>query len=115
MQNGMEWSATYTFGELRYIRRAKGGRGFESSAVVSAQLLFFLLRLFGKGLLDGFARQHLVAHGCVINETGDDDRRLFQILRQQAVINVHVGMMRARFVLNRILNKLESRNANSVE
>src|SRR5437667_5403370 len=115
MQSGMGWSGAYTFGELRYIRRAKGGRGFESSTVVSAQLLFFLLRLFGKRLLDRLARQHLVAHGCVINETGDDDRRLFQVVRQQAVINVHVGMMSARFILNRVLNKLESRNANCVE
>src|SRR5258707_15507694 len=78
-------------------------------------LLLFLLRLPGQRRLEGLARQHLVAHRSLVHKAGDDNGCLLQIVGLKAVIDVHVGVVGTRLVLNWILDELESRNPNRVE
>ena len=47
------------------------------SLLVLLSLLFFLFRFFWQRLFDGLAGQHLIAHGGVVDEGGDDDGHLF--------------------------------------
>jgi hypothetical protein len=61
------------------------------------------------------ARQHLVAHGGVVHEAGHDDRRLFQIVGRRFLVDIQVGMVHARAVVERILDELESRQPDRVE
>ena len=63
----------------------------------------------------GLARQHLVAHGGVVHKNGFHHRGLRQVLGLQAFVGVHVRVVRARAVIERVLDKLESRNADCVE
>ena len=53
--------------------QAKGSAATRKKA---ALLVVFLLWLRGQRLLDRFARQHLVTHGCVVDEAGNDDSDL---------------------------------------
>src|SRR5204863_4195735 len=62
-----------------------------------------------------FSRQFFVAHGGVIDEGGHDDGGLLEVILRGAVEYVHVGMVRARAVLQRILDELETGEADSVE
>jgi hypothetical protein len=52
--------------------------------------LFLLLRFLQQSLFDRFAGQHLLALGCVVDEAGDDNRSLLQIVGLQAIVDVHV-------------------------
>src|SRR5580692_77790 len=61
------------------------------------------------------AREHLVAHGRVVDEDGLDHRRLCQIFRLQSFVRVHIRVVRTRAVIQRILNELEPRDAHRVE
>src|SRR5262245_61301631 len=63
----------------------------------------------------GFARQLVVTHGCVIDKGRYDRCSLLHILFLDAVIDVHVGVMCAASVLNGILNELEAWNPDCVE
>src|SRR5258706_10297483 len=76
---------------------------------------FFILRFLRQRLLNRLARQHLVAHGCVVDKAGDDYADLFQIVGLQAIIHIHIRVVGARLILDRILNELESRNADGIE
>src|SRR5579872_1831202 len=53
--------------------------------------------------------QHLVALRGVVHKDRFHNSRLRQILRLQSLIQIHIRVMRARSVIQRILNKLESR------
>ena len=53
------------------------------------------------------ARNHLCPRGRVVDEPRLNRRGLFQVVWLQAVIDVHVGVVRARAILQRILNELE--------
>src|SRR5450755_576475 len=63
----------------------------------------------------GLARQHLVAHSGVVDESGFDRRGLREILGLQGLVSVHVGVMRACAVVEWILDELKAGNADSVE
>ena len=78
---------------------------FERSGLLVAQL----------GVGHGFARNHLVAHGGVVEEDGLDGGDLREIGRLQALVGVHVGVVSAAFVVGRILNELEAGQADGVE
>ena len=78
-------------------------------------LLIFLLWLFRQRLLNGLAGEHLVAHGGVVYEAGYDHADLLEIIGLQAVVDIHVGVVGAGFVLDGILNELESGDTDGVE
>jgi hypothetical protein len=61
------------------------------------------------------AWQHLVSHGRVIDKNRFNHRRLPEVARLQPLISVHVGMRAARIVIQRILNKLKTRNPDRIE
>src|SRR4051794_15462815 len=74
--------------------------------------LALFLRL---GMGQRFARQHLVAHRSVVYEDRLDGSRLREIVWLQAFVQIHVGVMRARSVIQRVLNELEARNPDGVK
>src|SRR5271154_7594678 len=78
-------------------------------------LLLFLFRSFRQWFLDGLARQHLVAHGGVVDESRDNYGGLLQVFWLQPVIHVHVRVVCAGFVIERILNELESWDADGIK
>ena len=61
------------------------------------------------------ARQHLGAIGRVVDKRSDDGRRLHQVAGLDAVVDVHIGVVRARVVVHRVLNELEAGQAHGVE
>src|SRR5579859_6419498 len=65
--------------------------------------------------LDGLAREHLIAHRRVIDEVGNNHSDLPQILELHTIVNIHIRVMRARLVLDRVLDELESWNAYCIE
>src|SRR5215472_2156065 len=73
-----------------------------------ARLLRLRLRKWSPG-------KHLFAIGRMIDKRGHDGRRLREISTLNTVIHVHIGVMRPRPVLQRILNERKSGNTDSVE
>jgi len=61
------------------------------------------------------AGQHFLAHGRLIDEGGHDDGRLHKVLGQEMVIDVHVRVMNAGRIVERVLDELEGREADIVE
>src|SRR5262245_11012362 len=61
-----------------------------------------------RGLRKRLARQHLIAVGREVHERGDDDGVLAHVLVLDALVDVHVRVVRARAVLDRILDELEA-------
>src|SRR5271165_2682918 len=62
-----------------------------------------------------FTREHLVAHGGVVDESGFDERGLGQVFGLQAFVGVHVRMMCARGIVERVLDELKAGEADGVE
>src|SRR5207245_309537 len=58
------------------------------------------------------ARKHFVAVGGHVDERGDDDGHLLHVGFLDAFVNVHVGMMGARIVVQGILDELKAGQAN---
>ena len=80
------------------------------------------IRLLARGPGSGSPRlrqwlpwQQTVAIRRVISERGDDHRVLHQIFSLEPIVDVHVGVMRNRVVLDLILHELETWQANVVE
>src|SRR5690349_6716903 len=67
------------------------------------------------GLWQRFTRYHSIAHGCIIYKSSHNGSGLFQIIQLQMIISVHVGVMRARSIIKRVLDKLETRNTYYIE
>src|SRR6266571_1815078 len=61
------------------------------------------------------AGQHAFTGGRVIYERRDDGRDLHQVAPLDAIVDVHVGVMRARLVLDRVLDELEAWKSHGVE
>jgi len=57
----------------------------------------------------------LIAHGRVIDKTGYNGGSLFQVVGLQVIVCVHIGVVRAGAVFDRVLNELETRQTNPVE
>jgi hypothetical protein len=53
-------------------------------------LFVFLFRFSGQRLFEGLAGEHLVSHGCVVNKASDDYSNLLEIIRLQAIVDVHI-------------------------
>src|SRR5258707_15473379 len=81
----------------------------------SRVLIFFQRWRWWQLFLNGLARELLIALRRHIHKRRDDHRHLLQVFRLQAVIDVHVGVVRARVVFDWILYELEPRDAGSVE
>ena len=62
-----------------------------------------------------FPRQHLVAHGCVVNKDRFHRSRLRQIIRLQPFIQIHIGVVGPGSVIQRILNELEAGNVHRIK
>src|SRR5262245_311606 len=61
------------------------------------------------------SRQLFVAVGGVVDEGGNDDRVLAHVLFLDALVAVHVGVVRPRVVLHVVLDELESGQAHPIE
>ncbi len=61
------------------------------------------------------ARQHLVAHCRVIDKYGLHGRGLGEIGGLQPLIHIHIGMVRARAIIQAILDELKTRNADGIK
>src|SRR5271165_710852 len=61
------------------------------------------------------ARQHLVTHGGVVNKDRFDRGGLGEVLGLQPLVGVHVRVMRAGAVVQRVLNELKSWNPDGVK
>src|SRR5580692_12925930 len=61
-----------------------------------------------------FALDHFVAVGGQVDEARDDDRHLLHVWFLNALVDVHVGVMRARVVVHGILDELEAREPDGV-
>ena len=72
-----------------------------------------LLLEFGVG--HRLAGQHLIPHGGVVDEDRFNERGLRQIFRLESLVGIHIRMMRPRIVIERVLHKLEARDAHSVK
>ena len=62
-----------------------------------------------------FARDHLVAHGGVVDEGRFDRCGLLEVGRLEALVNILVRVVGAGFIVERILNELEAGKADGVE
>src|SRR6266576_3758503 len=62
-----------------------------------------------------FTREQLVSCRRVIHERSNNGRGLHQVARLNAIVHIHIGMMRASGVFHRILNELEARESDGVE
>jgi hypothetical protein len=87
-----------------------GGFYAGHDALERRELLFFQF-----GMRQRLARQHLFAHGGVVDEGSFDGGGLSEIFGLQGLISVHVGVMRAGAVVERILDELKAGNADGVE
>src|SRR5438128_1430959 len=74
---------------------------------VLQRILMLLLQL---GMRQRLPRQHLVTRGSVVDEDRFNHGRLRQIVRLQAFVGILVGVVRARGVVELILDELEARN-----
>src|SRR5712692_3617403 len=63
----------------------------------------------------GFARELFVAHRGLVNERGHNSRGLLHVIGLNAIEHVLIRVMRARIVLDLVLDKLKSRQADTVE
>ncbi len=72
-----------------------------------------LLAEFGVG--QRLAREHLVAHGCVVDEDRFDRRGLFQVPGLEVFVDVLIGVVGFGFVVERVLDELEAGDADRVE
>src|SRR6516225_9162583 len=66
-------------------------------------------------LIDRLTWHLLIGHRGVIRKRRQNDSRLLQIFSLNPVIHILVGMMCATAVFQRVLNKLESRQADRIE
>ena len=63
----------------------------------------------------GFARKEIGAHRGLPGEARDDDGRLHQVLALEPLVGVQVRVVRARLVLDLVLDELEPGQADGVE
>src|SRR3989442_69270 len=62
-----------------------------------------------------FAWQHIFTHGSVVDERCQHRRRLHEIAGLRVIVNIQFRMMRARSIVERVLNELEPRQPHRVE
>src|SRR4029077_1774988 len=86
--------------------------GFRAGHYVFEWLLTLWLEF---GMRQRLTREHLVAHGRVVNKSCFHERGLSEILGLQALVGVHVRMMRARAVIERILDELKTGQNDAAE
>src|SRR5881296_1734052 len=63
----------------------------------------------------GLARNHFVAIGGQVDEGSDDHGHLLHVRLLDALVDVHVGMVGARVVVQRVLDELKAGEADGVE
>ena len=80
--------------------------------ILSADYTDFFALSRSRGWL---ARQLLVAHRSLVNKRRHDRRRLLHVVGLNPIKYVLVLVMRARVVLDLILNKLKTRKSDRVE
>ena len=99
---------------LRLVRLVGGARVARSCRWIQIRERCVLL-LAQFGVRERFARDHLIAHGGVVDEDGFDRGDLLQVAGLQVLVGVHVGVVRAGFVVGVVLNELEAGDADGVE
>src|SRR5207302_3539589 len=73
------------------------------------------LRARGLRFGQGLARDHFVAVGGQVDERSDDHGHLLHVRLLNALVDVHVGMMSARVVVQRILDESKTGQADGIE
>src|SRR5262245_49408085 len=97
-------------------RRAKGSRSPGLASVESVMRLRRSGRLRGSRVRgERLSRHHSIAHGRVVRERRHDRRSLHQVVLLQPLVEIHVGVMGPRFVLQLVLDELEGRQPHFVE
>src|SRR5262245_38922847 len=71
--------------------------------------------LWWKWLRQRLAWEEIFTHGSVVNNRGDDGGGLHEVAGFCVVVNVHLGVMGASCVIERVLDELEARKSNGVE
>jgi len=77
--------------------------------------LWFLWSDLGLRFGQGLSWQHFWTIGGMKDERGHNGRGLHQIARLDALINIHVRVMRSSFVFHGVLNELKTRQPDRVE
>jgi len=62
-----------------------------------------------------FPRDHLIAHCGVVDEDGFNRGDLLKVRWLQALVGIHIGMVGPCLIVQRVLNKLEARDANGIK
>src|ERR1051326_6876523 len=78
-------------------------------------LLFFRGRRWRQLFFDRLAREHLVALRRHVHKRRHDYRHLLKVFRLEAIVDVHVGVVGARVVLDGVLYELEAGNTYRIE
>src|SRR4051812_31600526 len=100
-----------------------------SNAIVRLRLIRFFLRFSSRHrtlerlpallvelwMREWLAWQHLVAHRGIEDEDGFHGRGLGQVFLLQALVRIHIGVVRTAAVIKRVLDELESRYAHGVK
>src|SRR5882762_6639281 len=68
----------------------------------------------GTRLRERLAREHFVAVGGHVDEGSDDDGHLLHVGLLDALVDIHVGVMRTGVVVHGVLNELETGKADGV-
>src|SRR5471032_25694 len=95
--------------------RRKPGSDTLGSDPLGSDTLLRRARDRRRHLRRGQARQHLVAHGELIQRRRDRDRRRLHIVLDDALVVVEVRVVRVRVVLDRILAEANARQPGVVE
>ena len=96
-------------------RSSIGWVGFVREGVGEEVLQRGVLLLAEFGVRERFAREHLVAHGCVVDEDRLDCCGLFQVAGLEVLVDVLIGVVGFGFVVERVLDELEAGDADRVE
>ncbi len=83
-----------------------GGKSILWQKVVKDKFFRFGRRLPG---------QLLGPHGRIVYESGQNSGGLPEVIWEKMIVIIHIAMVSPGFVVERILDELEPRNANSIE
>src|SRR5690242_6548247 len=97
-------------------RMARTGKDCEESRIACAgHATLERAGALGARLLRRFAWNHFVAVGRQVHERSYDHRHLLHIRLLDAFVDIHVGVVRARVVIERVLDELKPGQAHGIE
>src|SRR6185503_13982497 len=79
---------------------------YQRSASTRAWRLAFAIAWVLPGFRQRLAWEQVVAHRRVVHEARDDHGGLFHVVGRRGLVHIQVRVMRARFVVERVLHEL---------